>query len=268
MKKNDLRENVIHRDGNLDLKLYPISRALCHWHEELEFILPLQGVCVVTVNGEEITVSDGQALLISSGELHGIESNEVTPGNAIVMHTHICGPECAHLFSGYHIKQLFDDKNKMDAVIIRHLKEICKAVEMHYFGYEFSVKARTADIFSIIFEEKMFREMPYIPSNTSEIFQKLVSYIHENYSKRITLEEMSGYCNYSKNYIVRLFHKYANTTPIEYVTHYRIIRAQTLLRSDNRSVLEIALECGFENVSYFIRTFQRYTKQTPGKWRR
>lgn len=269
MRKSDLRENnVIHRDGNLELKLYPFGNPPCHWHDELEFILPLQGDCLATVNGEQFHITEGQALLISSGELHSMEAGVGSQGHAIVLHPHICGSECAYLFSARQIKQVFDNKNKADAIILQHLKGICDAVHTRAFGYEFSVKAHVADVFRIIFEEEMFRQKPFAPSDSSEAFQKLISYLHENFAKKLTLDDLAAYCSYSKTYIVRLFKKYAGTTPIDYITRYRIIHAQSLLRSESKSVLEIAMECGFENVSYFIRTFQKYTGQSPGKWRR
>lgn len=269
MNKKELHESlVVHRDGNLQLKIYPLGRTYCHWHEELEFIYPTSGYCQVTLNGEPITVRQGQALLVSGGDLHSPDCKETGSGHAIVLHPHICGSECAHLFSAYRLKRLFDESDPCDRSILENLKKIVSAYQERDFMYELKIRAYASDTFRIIFENNMFREHTPLQTETMEAFEKMITYLHAHFSDKLTLEDLSVCCSYSKPYIIRLFKQYAGTSPIDYLNKYRISKAQTMLSADDKNVLEIALACGFENVGYFIRTFKKHTGQTPGKWRK
>ncbi len=54
---------------------------------------------------------------------------------------------------------------------------------------------------------------------------------------------------------------------IQYLISYRLERACHLLLHTTESVTDIALNCGFENISYFIRKFREFTKETPKEYR-
>ncbi|MCI8713387.1 MAG: helix-turn-helix transcriptional regulator [Ruminococcus sp.] len=57
-------------------------------------------------------------------------------------------------------------------------------------------------------------------------------------------------------------------SPIQYLIAYRVEWSKEMLEDTTKSVMEICFECGFENVSYFIRRFKQVTGMTPGEWRR
>ena len=57
-------------------------------------------------------------------------------------------------------------------------------------------------------------------------------------------------------------------SPIEYLTRYRIEMACTKLKNEDAPITAIAYDCGFNDVSYFIKTFRRYKKISPGKFRK
>ena len=63
------------------------------------------------------------------------------------------------------------------------------------------------------------------------------------------------------------FKEYTGKTVNEYLTEYRIYIAKQLLEDTEKSILEIALECGFNEASYFIRIFKRQTGISPLKYR-
>ena len=56
-------------------------------------------------------------------------------------------------------------------------------------------------------------------------------------------------------------------TPVEYIVLYRIERAARKLRNSQLSVTEIAFSCGFNDLSYFIKTFKNIKGVTPTKFR-
>ena len=72
----------------------------------------------------------------------------------------------------------------------------------------------------------------------------------------------------SENYVGRLFKRIQHDSPIHYLIQYRIEKACELLKNTTLSVLDISLEVGFTNVSYFIRQFKEYKKTTPLRYRK
>ncbi len=65
----------------------------------------------------------------------------------------------------------------------------------------------------------------------------------------------------------RFFREIAGVSPIRYLISYRLERACSLLVHTTQSVTDIALECGFENISYFIRKFREEKGCTPKEYR-
>ena len=71
----------------------------------------------------------------------------------------------------------------------------------------------------------------------------------------------------SRKYFSEYFKKVSGKSPFEYLTSYRIERASELLLHTDLPITQIALDCGFNDLSYFIKTFKKQTEITPAKWR-
>lgn len=107
--------------------------------------------------------------------------------------------------------------------------------------------------------------------NTSPVPKKLkraIGYIMQNYSEQISLDELSDFCNVSKQQLIRYFKSELNTTPLKYITDYKITRAKELLFNyPNLSINEISTELGFDNQHYFSKIFMKTTGETPSHYR-
>ncbi|MCI6732887.1 MAG: AraC family transcriptional regulator, partial [Lachnospiraceae bacterium] len=64
------------------------------------------------------------------------------------------------------------------------------------------------------------------------------------------------------------FKKISGVSPVNYLIQLRIEQAKRMLKESNLTILEISMECGFNNTSYFIRQFRKYTGKTPREYRR
>ena len=69
--------------------------------------------------------------------------------------------------------------------------------------------------------------------------------------------------NFSTNYFSRLFKEQTGKTFLEYVNEYRIQRASEMLIFSDDMITDIAMEVGFNNLSYFIRQFKRFLAALP-----
>jgi two-component system response regulator YesN len=85
--------------------------------------------------------------------------------------------------------------------------------------------------------------------------------------KRITLDEVAAYLHLNASYFSRLFHKENGITFIEYVTRMKMNRAKELLDQTSHSIGKICEMLGYDNQSYFIKTFKNIVGVTPSEYR-
>lgn len=105
-------------------------------------------------------------------------------------------------------------------------------------------------------------------NKTSKNLKRAISYIMQNYFTQITLDELAAYCCVSKQQLIRYFKSELNTTPIKYITDYKVSRAKELLFNHPQlSIGEIAEELGFDNQHYFSKVFTASAGETPSHYR-
>jgi len=97
--------------------------------------------------------------------------------------------------------------------------------------------------------------------------QQACQYVERHMDKRITLDEVAAHLHLNASYFSRLFHKENGMTFIEYVTHVKINRAKELLDQTTHSIGKICEMLGYDNQSYFIKTFKNYVGLTPSEYR-
>ena len=114
-------------------------------------------------------------------------------------------------------------------------------------------------------EHGLLKETSSVPTTP---IRKAIDFIQCNFNRKILLDDIAAAAGMNAKYFCSYFKKHTRTTPIAYLTMLRIRHAKLLLQERNMSVLEIALNCGFDNVSFFIKQFKLATGQTPGQYRK
>lgn len=100
-----------------------------------------------------------------------------------------------------------------------------------------------------------------------ERVNRVIHYIKENSSDRLTLDELADYANFSKYHFSRIFTSIVGITPIAYVNQVRLQKSIHYLTNSNRTILDISQLCGFESVTTFNSAFKKYFHQTPSEVR-
>jgi AraC family transcriptional regulator len=97
--------------------------------------------------------------------------------------------------------------------------------------------------------------------------RKVEDYVREHLAERISVEVLAELAELSPFHFSRVFKESAGMTPIQFVTHARITRAQQLIRETSRSLIEIALGVGYPNPSHFAKVFRKIAGVTPTEFR-
>lgn len=105
-------------------------------------------------------------------------------------------------------------------------------------------------------------------SGRNTVEKEMVSYIQQNYTGTISLKEFGEQFHLSEKYISRYFKEHFHITLSQYVTYLRLEHAKQLLQDTDIPITEIALQSGYQNVSYFIRSFKKTYGVSPLKYRK
>lgn len=114
------------------------------------------------------------------------------------------------------------------------------------------------------FEQNVIKEIDVV----NQLMQQIATYIYNNYNQKITLEHMADKFHISKSYLSKKFKSVTGFGFKEYLVNVRIKNACTLLLDTNKSITDIAFECGFNDSNYFGDAFRHVKGMSPNKYRR
>lgn len=102
-----------------------------------------------------------------------------------------------------------------------------------------------------------------IENRSESVVEKAKKYMNENFSKDISLEDVSMKVDISPYYFSKLFKEEEGNNFIEYLTKLRMDEAIRLLKETDLSMKEICIQVGYSDPNYFSRNFKKYTGITP-----
>lgn len=115
---------------------------------------------------------------------------------------------------------------------------------------------------------KKMREYPLFPTVTSPDVQYALQRIREEYSSELSLSEMAAKAFLQPNYYSTLFKKETGSNFVQFLNQYRINEAcRIMLEHPGKSLMDVAVECGFSSDRNFFTAFKKYTDITPGQFR-
>ncbi|MBQ2766180.1 MAG: helix-turn-helix transcriptional regulator [Clostridia bacterium] len=95
--------------------------------------------------------------------------------------------------------------------------------------------------------------------------KRALGYIKSHFDEPLTVDQIANSVNVSKYYFCREFHRETGFTVVRYINNLRCREAEKLLREGKYTVSEVARMCGFENPSYFTRTYKTIIGHTPSE---
>lgn len=159
--------------------------------------------------------------------------------------------------------------------IWNYLYDIVLEMEREYNNkkkyWELYVGADLRRIFIIIYRE-CYRECADIMAmkvgHSVTVAYNIMNYINHHFTEEITVDKIAAELFLNKNYIAHVFKDETGHTLIGYAILLRINRAKILLTKTDKSITQIAAECGYDDFTYFSRQFKKSTNMTPRDYRK
>ena len=115
---------------------------------------------------------------------------------------------------------------------------------------------------------QILHSTPSLDISHNEKLLRIDRYISTNLLGKISLEEVASYLGMNRTYFCMFFKKHYGKGFADYVNDLRIDKASSLLLNEDRTMADIARECGYKTVPYFNRVFKRSKGVTPGAYRK
>lgn len=254
----------------------PFFEFKWHYHPEYELTLIPKGEGKRIVGDNHSNFSEGDLVLIGPNLPHTWSSEPDKNGQSTAVVIQF-SDKFIGAFTGYHecagVKQLLADSSRglfFDAKISAPVaKSIRKLPEKKGV-------ARMASLLKILEELTRLSPValssgrsPVSPSIESENrINKICRFLQDHATENITLDQAAQLVHLSKSAFCKFFRRMMKTSFSDYVNDIRIARACFLLLESDKTVREIAMETGFDSLTYFNRTFRKKKNRTPTGFRK
>lgn len=261
-----------------DLYLHPLA---WHWHDEMELLVLTSGSVRFKTLSDEFIIKKGEGLFFNSGVLHAAweyDSKEIL-FHSIVFHPRLIGGYEGSIFWEKYLDPLLADPSLKALHFTRNIswqKEILRLIEDSWQAgyyekkeYEFTVRANLSHIIALILSQNDPSKLPLSEKQLrdNQRMKLMLQYIEAHLADSIEITDIADTALISVSECLRCFKHSIGTTPIQYVKQLRIQRAAELLTYTTLSITEVAIECGFQEMSYFSKTFRQTHGCTPTEFR-
>lgn len=279
MKSIGLYEKVERGSAGFPIQYYYVSKEHisyempAHWHREFEILRVKRGSMHLYLNGVDYSLKRGDIALIGGGVVHSGKPDDCVYECVVFDLNMLCRSGADALLT--YILPIINGAipancllKEDNGIVYITACSLIDSLSKHSEYYEFSVYANLYRLFGLLLENDFFETERQSKRNEhqSEIMTTLLNWIEKHYPEHISLAEMASLCGMNEKYLCRLFKSYTNRTPMDYVNRFRIDCSAREIALNNCTVTEAAFECGFNDLSYFSRTFRKYKGVTPKQY--
>ncbi len=248
-----------------------------HWHDEMEFLLLTQGHIYFHIEDRVYELHAGEAIFIPPGLLHYANNagHEQPIFYAFVLSGEFLFPSMDTYSYNTYVLPVMHNNLSLASIISDDIfwqKDILQHLTQIFFNHEpntLFVRGHAMLLWDNLYNYHIHNiKSQESTSMQSESLINALSYIQKNYEYSITLKQLAQTAHLSEGQFCRSFKEFTGLSPFHYLIRYRILQSCTLLLETNHRITQIALSCGFNNVSYYNRAFQKLMNMTPKEYRK
>ena len=264
-----------------------------HWHDEVEILYFFGGEFRLEINMEQFCVRSEALYFINPGELHSISTEKTGSSweDAVVFSLDILSFDSCDAAQMQLINPIQNGKMLFPRCLLPNHPGFLQVRDafldtMNSFGHaanegvppengavtddmtnQLFIKSSLLRILAVLSRHRLFTPTEKNLDKRVEGIKTVLTYIRENYNEKIYIQDLAAQVHMNEQYFCRFFKKSIGRSPMEYLNEYRIKQAMELLKETDLPVMEVCLECGYNNLGNFLRAFKKYTETTPLKYR-
>lgn len=224
----DSSEQIHYRDPSIpiyvkrgDLRTFPNMAALCHWHEDVEFLLPLRGYLAYNVNGSQVTIEEGDAIFVNARHMHYGFSVDGTDCEYICITFRpqlLCANE---EIQNRYVFPILTSLNFTHMVLRKSISEhralidVLRRLDMLYQemppGYELQALGNLYCLWQGIYQLAQGCIEEAVSADVNVLIQKqMLEFIRTHYQERITVDAIAAAGGVCRTKCCQIFKKYLN----------------------------------------------------------
>ena len=256
------------------------DRVNLHWHDQMEVIYIKKGRGTVSVNLESYPVEAGCIVPVLPGELHAIDGAPDGPMEYenIIFSLSILDSTETDDWCRHHVIQALRQGTLLFDRPIRPGTAFHDAAAAALDAADRACEARPQG-FALVVKSQLFMFLHALYCNRhtgpvrplveeAEWLKGVIKYVKSHYAEHITVADAAAVSGYSPSHFMRIFRREAGQTFVDFLTDYRLSAAVYYLKETQDEIGVVAENCGFANLSYFIRCFNRKYGASPGRYRK
>jgi AraC-type DNA-binding domain-containing proteins len=249
-----------------------------HWHEQLLLMYIEKGTLELMCVEQKIIANQGEIIIVNPYEIHSIENpNSIVEYYLLKLDISLLlgnQPDLRQIMCRDQLLKnriLFKNKITNDNFLLDSMKIIINEFLEKKQGYTLVIRGLSYQILTSLLRKhaKAIPDQEEYDMQYRRLRQikPVITYIEEHYSEKITLDELSAIIHLSTIHFSRVFKTVTGFSPMEFLNRVRIQKAVQLLLKTDKSIVEIAMETGFNDGNYFSRLFKKCRKETPSEFR-
>ncbi len=234
-----------------------------HWHENLELLFFIEGSAVITSDTLQFNVCKGELAVINSNCLHKISApNEKCSYYCLIIDKIFLDSFSIHTDEMRFSKLITNDE------IAHNFMKIATEMKSQLLHYKSSVKALAVQILVQLCRNHIASNNFSLEQNSNKqlnMVKDAINFIRHNFNSQITIDDICYDIGFSKYYFCRAFKTITGQTVIDYINFLRCENAKRLIDTGKYNVSESAEQSGFNNLSYFSKTYKKYIGILPSQ---
>lgn len=231
-----------------------------HWHEGIEILYCTQGNGEIIIDSEVYTMNAGEMFIINSGCLHTVNclSEEKLRYYCLIPSESFCES------FGFKISEIRYAPKIQDDYFRNIFNTIDKEYDEKQAYYKTKIKAEILGMLVYLSRNYAVRiTEDSVCSSKKQMVKDAIKYIKNNYGERMQIEDIAKKVGFSRYYFCHSFKEMTGISVVNYINMVRCENAKTHIFSKKYNISEIALMCGFDNFSYFTKTYKKYMGILP-----
>lgn len=282
MKKQQLLETRAHGTPHFPIECF-ISHCPkeglfipLHWHSSVEILYFLQGTAKLTLGNHTYQTQADDLFFVNQEELHRIVAQDETLSYDTIIFSlpalrfSVADSAQSYLMPLLHNQVRFPEQVTSAAMrqeLVSLVAQMMDCTSKKLPGYELMAKSLLLQMIAVFLAHRALYPAERAVLEKSQRLKQMLEYLQNHLSDPLSIAVMAQTFHLSEKYFSRYFRTATGQNFTAYLNAIRMEHACTLLQETDLSVLEIALECGYENISYFNRVFRRQMHQSPTQYR-
>ena len=278
-----LQETKQHGAVRFAFNLYPCTipgdfpQVALHWHDSMELVFVKRGAGLVQVGAVPYPARRGDIFVFTPGTLHALRQAEgqTMEYENIIFELELLGG-AEDLCAEKYLLPLQSGRLPLPARLTANdlcylqaaacLREVEDANRAKRPGYELVIKGGLLRFLALLIAQG---KQPLLAETAdTRRLKTVLQWLSDHYAEELRVADAAAVCSCSASHFMRWFRQMTGQSFVAYLNECRLNAAAEALHATDETVLAIASQCGFENLSYFNRAFKAHFGMTPREYRK